>query len=124
MMYVQNRSMMTDPVEIARHVADLASDTLATNIAVLEISQLSTIADVFVICSANNVRQLNALREAVLDGLRDAGVRPRRVEGQAETGWILLDYGDVVVHLFTDEQREFYRLEDVWSEAQKLLVIQ
>lgn len=115
---------MTDPVEIARHVADLASDTLATNIAVLEISQLSTIADVFVICSANSVRQLNALREAVLDGLRDAGVRPRRVEGQAETGWILLDYGDVVVHLFTDEQREFYRLEDVWSEAQKLLVIQ
>lgn len=115
---------MTDPVEIARKVADLASDTLATNIAVLEISELTTIADVFVICSADNVRQLNALREAILDGLRESGVRPKRVEGLAETGWILLDYGDVVVHLFTEDQREFYRLEDVWSEAQKLLVIQ
>ena len=115
---------MTDPVEIARRVADIASDTLATNIAVLEISQLSTIADVFVICSANNVRQLNALREAVLEGLRESGIRPRRVEGQAESGWILMDLGDVIVHLFTEEQRDFYRLEDVWSEAQKLLVIQ
>ena len=115
---------MTDPVEIARRVADIASDTLATNIAVLEISQLSTIADVFVICSANNVRQLNALREAVLEGLRESGIRPRRVEGQAESGWILMDLGDVIVHLFTEEQRDFYRLEDVWSEAQKRLVIQ
>ncbi|HUG15043.1 MAG TPA: ribosome silencing factor [Thermomicrobiales bacterium] len=115
---------MTDPVEIARQVANLASDTLATDIAVLEISQVSSIADVFVICSADNVRQLNALRDSVLDGLRDSGVRPRRVEGQAESGWILLDYGDIVVHLFTEDQREFYRLEDVWSEAPKLLVIQ
>jgi ribosome-associated protein len=115
---------MTDPIEIAREVANLASDTLATNITVLEISQLSTIADVFVVCSANNVRQLNAMREAVVDGLREQDVRPRRTEGQAETGWILLDYGDVIVHLFTEEQRAFYRLEDLWSEAQTLLVIQ
>jgi ribosome-associated protein len=115
---------MTDPVEIAREVAHLASETLATNITVLEISQLSTIADVFVVCSADNPRQLNALREAVIDGLREQDVRPKRVEGLAETGWILLDYGDVIVHLFTEDQRAFYRLEDLWSEAQKLLVIQ
>jgi ribosome-associated protein len=122
--YVQIRSPMTDPVEIAREVAHLASETLATNITVLEISQLSTIADVFVVCSADNPRQLNALREAVIDGLREQDVRPKRVEGLAETGWILLDYGDVIVHLFTEDQRAFYRLEDLWSEAQKLLVIQ
>lgn len=115
---------MTDPVEIARDIAHFASETLATNITVLEISQLSTIADVFVVCSADNVRQLNAVREAVIDGLREQGVRPKRVEGVAETGWILLDYGDVIAHLFTEEQRAFYRLEDLWSEAQKLLVIQ
>jgi ribosome-associated protein len=115
---------LTDPVEIAKHVADLASDALATNITVLDISDVTSFADVFVICSADNIRQLNALREDILDGLREEGVRPRRTEGVAETGWILLDYGDVVIHLFTEEQRAFYRLDDVWSEAQKLLVIQ
>jgi ribosome-associated protein len=115
---------MTAPVEIAKLVADIASDALATNITVLDISEVTSFADVFVICTADNIRQLNALREAILDGLRENSVRPRRSEGVAETGWILLDYGDVVIHLFTEEQRSFYRLEDVWSEAQKLLVIQ
>ena len=115
---------MTDPIEIAREVAEVASDTLATNITVLDISQISSFADVFVVCSADNVRQLNALREAIAMRLNELGVRTKRAEGIAETGWILLDYGDVIVHLFTEEQRMFYRLEDVWSEAQKLLVIQ
>ena len=115
---------MTDPIEIAREVAEVASDTLATNITVLDISQISSFADVFVVCSADNVRQLNALREAIVTKLNEQGVRTRRAEGIAETGWILLDYGDVIVHLFTEEQRTFYRLEDVWSEAQKVLVIQ
>lgn len=115
---------MTDPVEIAKQVADIASDALATNITLLDISEVTSFADVFVICSVDNIRQLNAVREDILDGLRENGVRPRRSEGVAETGWILLDYGDVVIHLFTEEQRAFYRLEDVWSEAPKLLVIQ
>lgn len=115
---------MTDPIDIARRIAEVASDTLATNVTVLDISQLTALADVFVICSADNVRQLNALREAVVTQLREEGVTPRRVEGVAEAGWILLDYGDVIVHLFTEEQRLFYQLEGVWSEAQTLLVIQ
>ncbi len=115
---------MTDSVDLAREVAEIASDRMATNVTVMDISALSPIADVFVVCSADNVRLLNALSEAVVEGLRERNVRPRRTEGTAETGWILLDYGDIVVHLFTDEQRAFYRLEDVWSEAQKLLVIQ
>lgn len=115
---------MTDPVEIARAVAEVASDRLASNITVLDISDLSTIADVFVVCSADNVRQLNALREEITTQLRTQEVSPRRVEGAAESGWILMDYGDVIVHLFTDEQRSFYRLEDLWSEAPTLLKIQ
>ena len=115
---------MTDPNEIAREVAEVASDTLAANITILDISQISSFADVFVVCSADNVRQLNALREAIVTRMNEQGVRTRRAEGMAETGWVLLDYGDVIVHLFTEEQRSFYRLEEVWSEAQKLLVIQ
>jgi len=116
--------MMTDPVEIARKVAEIASDRLASNITVLDISELSTIADVFVVCTADNVRQLNSLREEVTSQLREHQVTPRRVEGVAEAGWILMDYGDVIVHLFTTDQRDFYRLDDLWSEAPTLLKIQ
>ena len=115
---------MTDPVEIAREVAEIAADALATNVAVLDLSKISSIADVFVLCSADNVRQLNALHQNVVEELRKKGVAPRRSEGAAEAGWILLDYDDVVIHLMTEQQRAFYRLEDVWKEAQKLLVIQ
>lgn len=115
---------MTDPVEIGRTIAEIASDRLATNISVLDIRELTTIADVFVVCSADNVRQLNSLREEIATQLRDHEVSPRRVEGAAESGWILMDYGDVIVHLFTEEQRDFYRLEDLWSEAATLLRIQ
>jgi ribosome-associated protein len=116
--------MMTEPVELARRIAEIASDSLAAHITVLDISQLSQIADVFVICSADNARQLTALREAITGKLKDDGVAPRRVEGVSEAGWIVLDYGDVIVHLFTAEVRAFYQLESVWSEAQTVLVIQ
>lgn len=115
---------MTDPVEIARAVAEVATDTLASDITLLDISKASSFADVFVICSADNVRQLNALREEIIDELRAQGVRTRRVEGQAEAGWVLIDYGDVIVHLLTAEQRNFYGLEALWSEAPVLLKIQ
>ena len=115
---------MTEPHDLARRIAEFASDALATNITVLDISALSTIADVFVICSTDNVRQLNALRETITGKLKQDGVAPRRLEGVAEAGWIVLDYGDVIVHLFTEDQRLFYQLENVWAEAQKLLVIQ
>ena len=115
---------MPEPADIARQIAEIASDALATNITVLDISALSTIADYFVVCTADNVRQLNALRESIVTELRDGSVRPHRIEGVAEAGWIVLDYGDVIVHLFTRELREFYQLENLWADAQRLLVIQ
>ena len=115
---------MTEPNDIARRIAEIASDALATNITVLDITELSTIADLFVICSADNSRQLNALRETIIAKLKEDDIALRRLEGVADAGWIVLDYGDVIVHLFTEEQRLFYQLETVWAEAQKLLVIQ
>lgn len=115
---------MPKPIDTAREIAELASDALATNITVLDIGKLSVIADVFVVCSADNPRQLRAVQDDVTEGLQKQGLRPLRIEGTPDTGWVLMDYGDVVVHLFTEDQREFYRLEDVWSEAPKLLVIQ
>ncbi|HUY99386.1 MAG TPA: ribosome silencing factor [Thermomicrobiaceae bacterium] len=109
---------------LARQIAAIASDTLASDILVLDIQRVSSIADYFVICSTDNPRQLRAVADQIQEGLRDDGTRPERREGMPETGWVVLDYGAVIVHLFTTEQREFYRLEDLWSDAQRLLVIQ
>lgn len=115
---------MIEAADIARQIAAVASDALASDILVLDIQQVSPIADYFVICSADNARQLRAMRDSVIQELRDVGVRPERGEGAPETGWAVLDYGSVIVHLFTAEQRDFYRLEELWSDAQRLLVIQ
>lgn len=109
---------------LARQVAAIAADALASDILVLDIQQVSTIADYFVICSADNPRQLRAMGEQIQRELRTDSIRPERTEGAAESGWLVLDYGTVIVHLFTVEQRAFYRLEEVWADAQRLLVIQ
>jgi ribosome-associated protein len=113
-----------EATDFARKIAASASDAMATDILVLDIQDLSTIADYFVICSASNIRHLRAVSEKIGRELREGGVYPNRTEGQPENGWIVLDYGSVIVHLFTDEQRAFYRLEELWSGAQRLLVIQ
>jgi ribosome-associated protein len=113
-----------EAADLARQIAAIASDELATEILVLDIQQLSTISDYFVIASADNVRQLRAMAETIESQLREADVRAFRREGVAESGWIVIDYDGVLVHLLTDEQRAFYRLEDVWSDANRLLVIQ
>lgn len=97
---------------------------MASDIVVLDIRDLSTIADYFVLLSTDNVRQLRAVAEAIEREVREQGVRPDRREGTAESGWLVLDYGAVIVHLFTQEQRDFYRLEELWLDAQRLLVIQ
>ena len=97
---------------------------LAEDITLLDISELSSFADIFIVTTADNVRQLRALQREVTGQMRERGVRPLRVEGEPDGGWILLDYGDVVVHLLTRDQREFYRLEDLWIEAPVLLKIQ
>lgn len=82
-------------------------------------------ADYFVICSAASERQINAIVRDVGDILRnDQGVRPLRVEGEARSGWVLMDYGDVIVHVFDAGQREFYNLEELWSAGVPLVRVQ
>lgn len=90
----------------------------------LDVRSLTTIADYFVICTADNERQLRAVLRAVDDELTAAGARNPRIEGSPETGWIVLDFSDVIVHLFSPEQREFYRLERLWRQAQPIVVVQ
>lgn len=114
-----------DAAELARRVADIASQELATDILVLDIQQLSPIADFFVIASVDNVRQLRATAESVEQSLKENDdVRASRREGPADSGWVVIDFPGVLVHLMTAEQREFYRLENLWADAHRLLVIQ
>jgi ribosome-associated protein len=78
-------------------------------------------ADYFVIASGRSDRQVQALSEAIVDQLRDEGVKPIGVEGQASARWVLLDYGSVIVHLFAPEEREYYGLERLWSNATQVV---
>jgi ribosome-associated protein len=110
--------------ERALLLADIISDTPARDTIVLDIHQLSPFTDYFVITAGANERQLRAINRTIAERMAEAGVRPQRVEGGPASGWIVLDFGDVLVHIFSEELREFYRLEDLWAEAPTLLAIQ
>lgn len=113
-----------DTRALALRVADMLSETPASNTLVLDITKLSPVADFFVICSGENERQLRAITRDVTEHLSKAGIRPNRTEGSTLAGWMILDFGSVIVHVFDVDQRMFYRLEELWSDAQTLLAIQ
>src|SRR5579872_3850457 len=106
-----------DPVDLAHRIVDIATDRKAANIVMLDIRKLITFADYFVIMSGSGPLQLRALTDHIQERLKEAGVRPDHVEGSADDGWVLMDYGAVIVHIFRPEQREFYGLEQLWSDA-------
>lgn len=109
---------------LAVDIADVIAETPASDTRVIDIHELSTIADVFVICSGENERQLRAISRTLNDEMSESGRPPRRIEGETTSGWILMDFGDVIVHIFDVDLRAFYDLEDRWSEAPVLLSIQ
>lgn len=99
-------------------IVRLAADKKAIDVVELDLRGVLDYTDWFVICSGNTTRQTKAIHDGILEGLkREHGVVPRRVEGATRGDWILLDYLDVVVHIFTPEARGFYRLEELWGEA-------
>ena len=109
------------PEAMAAMVSDLASDRKALDIVSLDLRGMIGFADYFVICTGRTDRQTRAIHDGIHLGLKSQyGVFPRRSEGVSEGKWILLDYLDVVVHIFTPEMREFYRLEQLWGEAPAL----
>jgi ribosome-associated protein len=112
------------PLELARRVVALAEDKKAADIVLLELTPLTTMADYFVICSGGSERQIDAIADAIADGLRAEGVRPIGREGAPTSHWVLLDYGAVIVHVFTPPERDFYQLERHWSEAKTILRVQ
>lgn len=110
-----------DPGELAHRIVDLASDKKAADIVLLRTSEVTTMADYFVICSGRSDRQLQALATGIVDDLRNDGIRPLGVEGRGAARWVLLDYGSVIVHLFAPEEREYYGLEAFWSHAAQVV---
>lgn len=102
---------------VVRVAAHAAQEKKAIDLAVLDLQGLSTIADFFLVCSARSAPQADTIADAVRGALRAEGVRPRHNEGSAQSGWLLLDYGDVVVHVFLEETRGFYALDRLWGDA-------
>lgn len=110
-----------EPLELARLVTELCSERKAEEVVLLDIRRSSVIADYFVICSGTSERHLGALSEELREELGRHGERALRVEGLPRSGWILLDYGSVIVHLFSRAERDYYRLERLWAAATPLL---
>ncbi len=110
-----------DPGELAHRIVDVASDKKASDIVLLRTAEITTMADFFVIASGRSERQVQALSQAIVDELRDEGIKPLGVEGLSSARWVLLDYGGVIVHIFAPEEREYYGLERLWSTAQEVV---
>ncbi|HEY72180.1 MAG: ribosome silencing factor [Chloroflexi bacterium] len=108
-----------DTLELARNIAEAIADKKGEDILILDIRDISILADYFVIGSTTSKRQAKAIVEGVKQEIKQAfDVRPSHIEGEPASGWVLMDYGDVVVHLFAEEVRAYYDLEGLWQDGQ------
>ena len=115
-----DRRAVTAPRTIAKTSASIADELKGHDIVVLDVRKLCDITDYLVICTGDNRRQLRAMKVRLSEGIKKLGVKLLHAEGEGESSWILLDFGDVVVHLFDAEAREFYDLELLWGDAPKV----
>lgn len=103
--------------DLAQRIVDILSDRQAEDVVMLDIRRVTDFTDYFVIATAQNARHLNALNDTLDHDLKAVGVEAANVEGEADSGWILVDFVDVIVHLFTPEDRAYYNLEGLWGRA-------
>ncbi len=103
-----------------RRIAALADDHKAVDIRAYDLRGLTVIADSFVVCTATSEPHVKAVSSAILSGMRDAGIKARHSEGNYRNGWLVLDYGNIIVHIFRKETREFYDLDGLWGDAPKI----
>ncbi len=111
------RTQGPDALTTAHLVVDAASDKKALDIVLLDVHDVASFTDYFVICSGTSDRQVRAIADGIDEALVKEGVLPYKREGTADDGWVLLDYSDVIVHIFSPEQRAFYGLEKLWERA-------
>jgi ribosome-associated protein len=115
---MQDGVQTRDSAALAERIAQVAADRKAVDVRVLDLRGVVSYTDFFVVCSGNTERQTKAIHDAVYQELKHSErLLPTRAEGQREARWILLDYLDCVIHIFTPEAREYYRLEQLWGEA-------
>ena len=109
---------------MARRAVGAASDKQASDIVLLDARAVCSFADFFVICAGDSERQTRTIYDEIAHSLKREGVLPHHHEGTIDSGWLLLDYGDVIVHIFGALEREYYRLDELWREAKPVLRIQ
>ncbi|MBN1405793.1 MAG: ribosome silencing factor [Candidatus Omnitrophica bacterium] len=110
----------TDSREKSLTIARLADSKKAVDVVALDMRKVSGLCDYFVICSGSSDKMLKAISDNIREFLKKQGISPAHVEGEQEAKWILMDYGDVIVHIFHEEKRSFYNLERLWKDAKKL----
>ena len=106
-----------ESLDLCKKIVSILDEKKGSDIVVLDISEISILSDYFVLVSAENARQLEALKDAVEDAVQ---LDNRKAEGESSSGWILLDYKDVIVHIFDKDTRSFYNLEKIWSDAKRV----
>ncbi|ABW65902.1 ribosome silencing factor [Desulfosudis oleivorans] len=94
----------------------------AENVVALDVSRLTSIADVFILCEGRSNRQVSAISDHIVKALKDQGIKPLSMEGVSEGRWVLLDYGDVIIHVFYESVRAFYDIEGLWADARRIEV--
>jgi ribosome-associated protein len=113
-----------EALEVARKVVETASEKQATDILLLDTQGVCNFADYFVICSGDSARQIKAIYDEVEHVLKKEGILPHHCEGTPDSGWLLLDFGDIVVHIFSPFERGYYQLDELWSKGISVVRIQ
>lgn len=121
----EQRRRHLEGLELANALVDSIIDKKGNNILLLDIREQAVFSDYFILCNGENPRQIKALIDAVVENAKKkAGVRPSGVEGDPDTGWVLVDFGGVIIHLFSPEKRDYYNLEELWSNSHVVLRMQ
>jgi ribosome-associated protein len=108
---------LLEALDLAHKVIDILSDKLAADIVLMDTREVCSFADYFVICTGESTRQIKAITDAVTETLKKEGILPHHQEGTAGSGWILIDYGAVIVHVFASFERDYYQLDKLWEKA-------
>jgi ribosome-associated protein len=108
---------VVEAVEVARKAVDAALNKQAADIILLDLRAVCAFTDYFIICSGDSERQIQAICDEIGETLKREGIPPPHCEGSPDSGWVILDFGDIVVHIFAPEERWYYELERLWSEA-------
>ncbi len=116
--------LQLEGIDLARKIVEIASDKQAIDISLLDVKSICNFADYFVLCSCDADRQIDALAEEITRVMKQENVYPLHREGTPESGWVLIDYNDVIVHILSPQEREYYRLDELWKQANPVVRIQ